>query len=53
LLLRLIDAGASALEDRLERSVRERRAAIAATSGKYADVFADDYLKELRRDWPE
>lgn len=52
LLLRLVDAGASALEDRLEEAVRERRAAIEATSGKYADDFDDHHLRDLRRDWP-
>ena len=32
---------------------RARLAAVDATSGKYSDVFTDDYLADLREDWPE
>lgn len=53
LLLRLVDAGGAALEqvDDLARSKRQQ--AIEASSGKYADAFGNDYLAELRRDWPQ
>jgi hypothetical protein len=53
LLLRLVRAGSTALDEQHTEAVQERLAAIAATSGKYADVFAEDYLTELRADWPE
>lgn len=52
LLLRLIDAGERSLADAQSEAVRAREEAIAASSGKYADVFGDDYLTGLRRDWP-
>lgn len=53
LLLRLIHAGSRTLAETQKETIRARRAAIAASSGKYADAFGDDYLAELRRDWPE
>lgn len=53
LLLRLVQAGSTALEEERTEVARDRLAAIEATSGKYADVFTDDYLAELRQDWPE
>ncbi len=53
LLLRLVKAGSLALEEGLTEEARLRLAAIDATSGKYADVFGDNHLEELRRDWPE
>ena len=53
LLIRLVQAGSSALEEGHTEETRHRLAAIDATSGKYADVFTDDYLAELREDWPE
>lgn len=52
LLLRLVHAGSTALEGARTVAARDRLAAIEATSGKYAGVFSDDYLAELRRDWP-
>lgn len=53
LLLRLVRAGSAALEEERGEAARSRLAAIDGTSGKYADVFGDDYLVELRQDWPE
>lgn len=53
LLLRLVQAGSNALEGGRTEEARHRLAAIDATSGKYAEVFSDNYLEELRRDWPE
>jgi hypothetical protein len=53
LLLRLVDTGGTTLERELGRAVRDRRDAIDATSGKYGDVFGNDYLAQLRQDWPE
>lgn len=53
LLLRLIQAGSDALDERRTEETRRRIASIETTSGKYADVFSDNYLAELREDWPE
>lgn len=53
LLLRLVDAGGAALEQIDDLATRQRQAAVEASSGKYADAFAGDYLTELRRDWPQ
>lgn len=53
LLIRLVQAGSTALADGRTEEAHHRLAAIDATSGKYADVFTDDYLAQLREDWPE
>jgi hypothetical protein len=53
LLLRLVQAGSNALQEGRTEEHRHRLAAIDATSGKYDEVFSDNYLQELRRDWPE
>jgi hypothetical protein len=53
LLLRLLDAGGAALEQRQTVAIRDRRAAVDASSGKYPDAFSADYLDELRQDWSE
>jgi hypothetical protein len=53
LLVRLVQAGSVALEHEESEVTRRRRAAADRTSGKYAGVFVDGYLAELRRDWPE
>lgn len=53
LLIRLVQAGSSALTEGHTEKAQHRLAAIDATSGKYADVFTDDYLADLREDWPQ
>ena len=53
LLVRLLQAGSSALEREDHNALRQRQEAIRATSGKFADVFSPTYLSELRADWPE
>lgn len=53
LLLRLVEAGRASLEEQRSEEARNRLAAIDATCGKYADVFTDSYLADLRQDWPE
>ena len=53
LLIRLVEVGSNALEEVRTESVRHRLTAIDSTSGKYDNVFTDDYLAELRQDWPE
>lgn len=53
LLLRLIHAANDVLEAQDAAAVRERLAAIDASSGSYSDAFGDGYLDQLREDWPE
>lgn len=53
LLLRLVQTGGTVLEHEQSETTRNRLATIEATSGKYGDVFTNNYLTELRRDWPE
>lgn len=53
LLLRLLRAGSATLEQERSEARQGRLAAIDASSGKYADAFGEDYLAELRQDWPE
>jgi len=52
LLVRLLRTGSATLERERGEAVRSRLTAIEASSGKYADVFGEDYLAELRQDWP-
>lgn len=53
LLLRLVDAGREALEQRREAVIRHRLAAIEATKGKFTGAYGENYLEDLRRDWPK
>jgi hypothetical protein len=52
LLLRLVDAGGGALERDQHTEADAHRAAVTASSGRYAQAFGPDYLTELRADWP-
>jgi hypothetical protein len=52
LLLRLVDVGSGTLEREQQHHANAHRAAVLASSGKYADAFGPDYLGELREDWP-
>ena len=52
LLLRLVHAGEKVFAEAEDDRVRRRRTAIELTSEKYAEAFPDDYLGELRQDWP-
>lgn len=52
LLLRLVDAGASVLENEQRQASDDHRHAVLSSSGKYPDAFGADYLQELRQDWP-
>lgn len=49
----MLRTGSAALEQERSESDRARLEAIDASSGKYADAFGEDYLAELRQDWPE
>lgn len=52
LLQRVLALGSEALQNENASKASQKLAAIAATSGKYADVFPDNHLEELREDWP-
>jgi len=49
----LMEEGHRAIGDRDERGAAARRAAAARTSGVLTGSYGDDYLKDLRADWPE
>jgi hypothetical protein len=54
LLLRVIEAGGTAIGSRGGSATESRRSAIRlAASGKWDDSFGADYLATLRADWPE
>lgn len=53
LLLRLLRTGCAALERERSEASHDRLEAIDASSGKYADAFDENYLTELRQDWPD
>lgn len=52
LLLRLINAGESLLEEHEHKVDEKRRESIRASCGKYTNAFGPDYLTNLRQDWP-
>jgi hypothetical protein len=53
LLLRLLAEGHRAVTDERGRRVRQRREAIARTSGALTGSYGEGYLDELRDEWPE
>lgn len=52
LLLRLLEEGHRAVVGQHEDRVADRRDAVARTSGTLTGVYGQDYLIELREDWP-
>jgi hypothetical protein len=52
LLLRLVEVGGGILEHDERVGEGAHRAAVLASSGRYAEAFGPDYLAELRADWP-
>jgi len=52
LLLHLLEEGHRAVIGQQERSLRERREAVARTSGALTGLYGGGYLGELREDWP-
>lgn len=52
LLLRLVDAGSAVLERERQDDAEAHRRAVDASSGAYPDAFPQDFLRELRDDWP-
>lgn len=53
LVLHLLEEGGRAVGDRHRRAAEERAAAVERTSGLLTGAYERDYLKRLRRDWPE
>lgn len=53
LLLHLLEEGHRAVIGHQESSLRERREAVARTSGALTGFYGGGYLSELRQDWPE
>ncbi len=51
LLLHLLEVGHEAVVGQQESVVRERRDAVARTSGALTGLYAEGYLNELRQDW--
>lgn len=52
LLLRLVGEGHNAIRARGATQADERRKALKHTAGKLTGVYDDDYLAQLRDDWP-
>jgi hypothetical protein len=52
LLLRLVEVGGGILERDERAGDGAHRAAVLASSGRYAEAFGPGYLSELRADWP-
>jgi hypothetical protein len=52
LLVRLIAAGIETIEEHRSDERESRRRAVRRTSGAYDDAFHENYLAELRQDWP-
>ena len=53
LIRRLLALGGEVLERTQAEEQLARQVAVRETSGKYADALDDNYLAELRNDWPE
>ena len=53
LLLHLIEEGHRALLAEQDSSVEARRIAVASTSGILTGVYGENYLADLRSEWPE
>ena len=53
LLLHLLEEGHRAVIGQQEGLLRERREAVARTSGALTGLYGESYLDELREDWPE
>ena len=52
LIRRLLALGGEVLERTQAEEQLARQTAVRETSGKYPDAFDDNYLAELRKDWP-
>lgn len=52
LLVHLVEVGAGILDHDEGAEDGAHRAAVLASSGRYAEAFGPDYLTGLRADWP-
>lgn len=52
LLLRLVDTGSEALDQDRQFEAATHREAVCASSGTYAEAFPNDFLEQLRAEWP-
>jgi hypothetical protein len=52
LLLRLLEEGHRSVVGHQESRRRDRREAVARTSGTLAGSYGENYLDSLREDWP-
>ncbi len=52
LLLHLVEEGHRAVVGQQKSEVRERRNAVSRTSGGLTGLYGQEYLNELREDWP-
>ncbi len=52
LLLLLIEEGYRALQEQHEHMAATRQQAVVTTSGALTGVYGQDYLAQLRQDWP-
>lgn len=53
LLLHLVEEGHRAALGQHAVQVAEREAAVTRTGGSLTGLYGQDYLAELRQDWPE
>ena len=53
LLLRLVNEGHRVVVGEAARAVQQRRESVIRTSGVLTGVYGDNYLAELREDWPQ
>lgn len=53
LLLHLVQEGHRAALGQVAVQVTERKAAVTRTGGALTGLYGEDYLGELRQDWPE
>ncbi len=52
LLLHLVEEGHRAVVGQRESDVHQRRNAVVRTSGALTGLYGEDYLNEVREDWP-
>jgi hypothetical protein len=53
LLVRLLEEGHRTVIDGRERRLTARRTSIRAGAGVFDGLYPENYLEELRQDWPE
>ncbi|WP_307206693.1 hypothetical protein [Microbacterium testaceum] len=53
LLLHLVVRGGQAIRDEQAQRARARRGTVDAMVERFAGIYPEGYLRELRADWPE